>query len=186
MGRLELHYRALEGDVEGILARIAAGDSVGTPHYAGFTPLHLAAQQSQSAAAAALIDAGAPIDARTSSETRPCSELYSTRADKATPSRPSSVPEQTRTYPTTRESPQERSPRRSPTTTSRSSSRLNPGTSDRAHLLRAAGAERSACRPSCPEPVKPGPPDLRHRQDESPDTLVQLRKHSPWIDRRLL
>ena len=64
MGRSELHYRALEGDLDGIRTRIAAGDSVGAPDYAGFTPLHFAAQQSQSAAAAFLIEAGAPVDAQ--------------------------------------------------------------------------------------------------------------------------
>lgn len=64
MGRSELHYRALEGDVEGIRTRLAAGDSVGTPDHAAFTPLPLAVQQSQSAAVEALLDAGAPIDAQ--------------------------------------------------------------------------------------------------------------------------
>lgn len=64
MGRSELHYRALEGDVEGIRTRVAAGDAVGAPDHAGFTPLHFAAQQSQLAAAEALLDAGAPIDAQ--------------------------------------------------------------------------------------------------------------------------
>ncbi len=64
MGRSELHYRALEGDVEGIRTRLGAGDDVGARDRAGFTPLHFAAQQSQMPAAAALLDAGAPVDAQ--------------------------------------------------------------------------------------------------------------------------
>lgn len=64
MGRIELHYRALEGDIEGIRDRLAAGDSVDATDSAGFTPLHFATQQSQLAAAAALLDGGASIDAQ--------------------------------------------------------------------------------------------------------------------------
>lgn len=64
MGRSELHYRAVEGDVEGIYSRLAAGDDVGGADQAGFTPLHAAAQQAQVAAAAALLEAGAPVDPR--------------------------------------------------------------------------------------------------------------------------
>ena len=62
--RQELHYRALEGDVEGIQERLAAGDDIAHADAQGFTALHFAAQQSQVDAVAALLAAGAPVDAK--------------------------------------------------------------------------------------------------------------------------
>ncbi|GAB3254679.1 ankyrin repeat domain-containing protein [Nocardioides dilutus] len=63
-GRQELHYRALEGDVDGIRNRLAEGDDATLADAQGFTPLHFAAQQSQADAARALLAAGAAVDAR--------------------------------------------------------------------------------------------------------------------------
>lgn len=63
-GRSELHYCALQGDVERIRQRIASGDPVSGADKAGFTPLHFAAQQSDAGAAAALLEAGAAVDAK--------------------------------------------------------------------------------------------------------------------------
>lgn len=61
-GRQELHYRAVEGDVQGIRDRLAAGDDIALADKQGFTALHLAAQQSQTDAVRTLLDAGAPVD----------------------------------------------------------------------------------------------------------------------------
>lgn len=61
-GRQELHYRALEGDVSGVRARLAAGDDISLQDRQGFTALHFAAQQSQTEATRALLEAGAPVD----------------------------------------------------------------------------------------------------------------------------
>ncbi|GEM_PF-5753563 len=46
-GHQEIHYRALEGDVDGISDRLAAGDDISWTDRRGFTALHFAAQQSQ-------------------------------------------------------------------------------------------------------------------------------------------
>lgn len=62
MNRLELHYRAAEGDLTGIAERLLAGDPVDARGKAGFTPLHFAAQQSHGPAARALLRAGAEVD----------------------------------------------------------------------------------------------------------------------------
>lgn len=62
-GRQELHYRALDGDVAGIQERLEAGDDIAQADAQGFTALHFAAQQSQADAVAALLAAGAPVDA---------------------------------------------------------------------------------------------------------------------------
>lgn len=62
-GRQELHYRALDGDVAGIQERLAAGDDIAHADAQGFTALHFAAQQSHTDAVAALLAAGAPVDA---------------------------------------------------------------------------------------------------------------------------
>jgi len=61
-GRSELHYRALDGDVDGIRDRLAAGDDVQATDANGFTALHFAAQMSRAEAVAALLAAGAPVD----------------------------------------------------------------------------------------------------------------------------
>lgn len=63
-GRQGLHYRALEGDVQGIRDRLAAGDDIALADRQGFTALHFAAQQSQTEAVSTLLDAGAPVDAQ--------------------------------------------------------------------------------------------------------------------------
>lgn len=63
MGRLELHYRALEGDAAGINQRISLRDPVSAADRAGFTPLHFAAQQFQTVAVRTLVEAGAAVDA---------------------------------------------------------------------------------------------------------------------------
>lgn len=61
-GRQELHYRALEGDIPGIRARLAAGDDISLQDRQGLTALPFAAQQSQTEAVRALLEAGAPVD----------------------------------------------------------------------------------------------------------------------------
>lgn len=61
-GRQELHYRALEGDISGVRARLAAGDDISLQDKQGFTALHFAAQQSQTEAVRALLAAGVPVD----------------------------------------------------------------------------------------------------------------------------
>lgn len=58
-GREELHYRALKGDASGVRARPAAGDAISMQDRHVFTALHVAAQQSQTEATRALIEAGA-------------------------------------------------------------------------------------------------------------------------------
>lgn len=62
-GRTRLHYAALNNDAETVAALVATGESPDQPDGAGFTPLHLAAQQYAMAAAQALLDAGATVDA---------------------------------------------------------------------------------------------------------------------------
>ena len=62
MNRLELHYRAAEGDLAGIAERLQAGDPVDARDKAGFTPVHFAAQQTHGPAARALLQAGAEVD----------------------------------------------------------------------------------------------------------------------------
>ena len=64
MGRLDIHYDALEGRVDDLRAALARGEEPGMADTAGFTPLHFAAQQGQADAARVLVEAGAPLDAR--------------------------------------------------------------------------------------------------------------------------
>jgi ankyrin repeat protein len=65
-GREELHYRALEGDVEGVQDRLEAGDAVSLPDRGGWTPLHFAAQDGHTEVARVLLRGGAAVDARDS------------------------------------------------------------------------------------------------------------------------
>ena len=62
--RQDLHYRAADGDVLAIRARLAAGVVFGLADKQGFTALHFAAQQSQTDAVRTLLEAGAPVDPR--------------------------------------------------------------------------------------------------------------------------
>jgi ankyrin repeat protein len=63
-GRQELHYRALDGDIQGIRDRLAAGDDIGRADKQGFTALHFAAQQSHTESVRALLEVGAQVDPR--------------------------------------------------------------------------------------------------------------------------
>lgn len=62
MGRTELHYAALADDADQIRELIARGEDPDVADGQGFTPLHLAAQERATLAAAALLDAGANVD----------------------------------------------------------------------------------------------------------------------------
>jgi len=64
-GRTELHYAALEGDLERVSALLRDGADAGAADDRGFTPLHFAVQQDRLETATALLDAGAPVDAMT-------------------------------------------------------------------------------------------------------------------------
>jgi ankyrin repeat protein len=63
-GRCELHNRALEGDLAGVLNRIAAGDSPCAADAQSWTPLHFAAQEQRAEVTETLLRAGAEVDAR--------------------------------------------------------------------------------------------------------------------------
>jgi hypothetical protein len=63
-GRCELHYRALEGDLAGVLKRIAAGGSPCAADAQSWTPLHFAAQEQRAEVTETLLRAGAEVDAR--------------------------------------------------------------------------------------------------------------------------
>ena len=64
MGRLDIHYAALEGRLDDLHAALARGETPDTEDEAGFTPLHFAAQQGQADAVEVLLAAGAPLEAR--------------------------------------------------------------------------------------------------------------------------
>jgi uncharacterized protein len=63
-GRTELHYAALEGNVQRITELLDQGADVNATDTAGWTPLHFAAQDYRFHAVATLIAAGAEIDIR--------------------------------------------------------------------------------------------------------------------------
>ena len=62
MGRVPLHYAALEGRVDQVGALLDEGADVAATDKQGFTALHFACQQNRSDVAEALLAAGAPID----------------------------------------------------------------------------------------------------------------------------
>ena len=62
MGRVPLHYTALEGPVDQVRALLDEGADVAATDKQGFTALHFACQQNRSEVAEALLDAGAPVD----------------------------------------------------------------------------------------------------------------------------
>ena len=62
MGRVPLHYAALEGRVDQVRALLLEGADAATTDKQGFTALHFACQQNRSDVAEALLDAGAPVD----------------------------------------------------------------------------------------------------------------------------
>jgi uncharacterized protein len=63
MGRTQLHYAALFGDLHGARALIEAGAGIAMLDRDGQTPLHYAAQGNAAAVAELLLDLGAPVDA---------------------------------------------------------------------------------------------------------------------------
>ena len=64
-GRSALHYAAVDGDVDRVVALIADGADVNMVDLAGgHTPLHFAAREQHTAIAQALLSAGAEVDAR--------------------------------------------------------------------------------------------------------------------------
>jgi ankyrin repeat protein len=62
-GRTPLHYAALEGNIGEILRLLADDLDPNTPDSKGFVALHFAAQEYQVAAARALLQGGARVDA---------------------------------------------------------------------------------------------------------------------------
>jgi len=62
-GRSPLHYAALTDDADEVRRLTAEGVFVDAPDSQRFTPLHLAAQEHALAAATALLDLGAQVDA---------------------------------------------------------------------------------------------------------------------------
>ena len=85
MDRLQLHYRAADGDITGIAERLQAGDPIDARDNAGFTPMHFAAQQSQGPAVRALLQAGAEIDPQDGYGDTPLwRAIFNSRGDDAT------------------------------------------------------------------------------------------------------
>jgi uncharacterized protein len=64
MGRIALHYAAVNGDLQEITDLIAAGSDVNARDNAGMTPLHFASQQQHFEAARLLLGAGAKVDVK--------------------------------------------------------------------------------------------------------------------------
>jgi uncharacterized protein len=62
LGRSELHYASLSGDIAAIDALIDQGVNVNAPDVNGYTPLHFAAQANQSEAVSVLLRHGAAPD----------------------------------------------------------------------------------------------------------------------------
>ncbi len=62
-GRTDVHYAASAGDVERVVALLAAGADAGLPDDAGWTPLHFGAQAHAPGVVSALLAAGANVDA---------------------------------------------------------------------------------------------------------------------------
>ena len=63
-GRTQLHYAALENNIDLVTALISGGADVNARDKLGFTPLHFACQQGAVESARALLDAGAEVDQR--------------------------------------------------------------------------------------------------------------------------
>ena len=61
-GRSQLHYTALEDDLETARALLVEGEDVDLRDRSGFTPLHFAAQAGSVDVARLLLDSGAEID----------------------------------------------------------------------------------------------------------------------------
>jgi ankyrin repeat protein len=64
MGRMPLHYAALDGDAGRVRQLLASGLVADAPDDNGWTPLHFAAQSNAADATAQLLKAGASVDAR--------------------------------------------------------------------------------------------------------------------------
>ena len=62
-GRSNLHYAALDGDVDAVRRLIEDGQDVSLPDESGWTPLHFATQSGRPDVASCLIDAGADVEA---------------------------------------------------------------------------------------------------------------------------
>ena len=62
LGRVQLHYAALENDATLASPRLFAGDPPDTRDLRGFTPLHFAAHQGSAQVARLLRDHGAEVD----------------------------------------------------------------------------------------------------------------------------
>jgi ankyrin repeat protein len=71
-GRDELHYAAMNNDVDTVTQRLDAGVDVNlVERRAHYTPLHFAVQKGAVDAAKALLDAGADLEARDSRQATP-------------------------------------------------------------------------------------------------------------------
>lgn len=64
MGRVALHYAALDGTADEVRGLLAADADVSATDKQGVTALHVACQQNRAEVAELLLEAGAPIDAR--------------------------------------------------------------------------------------------------------------------------
>lgn len=64
MGRVALHYAALDGTPDEVRRLLTAGADVSATDKQGFTALHVACQQNRADVAELLLDAGAPVDTR--------------------------------------------------------------------------------------------------------------------------
>ena len=61
-GRSELHYAALEGDIERVRQLLAEGSDPNEADLQGFAPLHFAAQSYKPRVVALLLESGAEVD----------------------------------------------------------------------------------------------------------------------------